>query len=140
PAPTSPTPPAECVHGVWLAGPGAVVPAGVVPVPVSAAFCGLSGALPVTVRVAERVPASVGAKVTDIPQLVPTASVRPEQPSPTTVKSSGSAPRTAALFTNSGALPVLATVSNCGALVVPVSRAPKVSDDGESETAGAEVG
>jgi hypothetical protein len=71
-------------------------------------------------------------------QLVPAASVRPEQPSPVTVKSSVLG--TAALLMNSGPLPLLATVIDCAALLVPVSCGPKVSDDGVSVTAGADAG
>src|SRR5438046_5307863 len=41
---------------------------------------------------------------------------------------------------NSGAVPAFFTVIDCAALVVPVSCGPKVSDDGVSETAGAEEG
>src|SRR5919199_5546793 len=109
-----------------------------VPVPVSGTVCGLLAALSVSVKVAERVPASVGEKVIETLQLDPTASVRPEQPSPTTVKSSVLAPPTAALLMNSDAVPVLVTVTSCGALVVPVSRDAKVSDVGDKETAGAD--
>src|SRR5205823_11217473 len=68
------------------------------------------------------------------------ASVRPEQPSPTSVKSSGFAPRVAALLMNSGAVPVLATVTDCAALVVPMACAPNVSEVGVNVTAGAEGG
>ena len=113
------------------------MPAGVVPVPVSGAFWGLLGALSVTVSWAERVPASVGEKVIETLQLAPTASVRPEQPSSTTVKSSVLG--TAAPLMKSDAVPVLVTVTSCGALVVPVSRAAKVSDVGDNETAGADI-
>jgi hypothetical protein len=61
-------------------------------------------------NVAERVPEAVGENVIDTLQPVPAASVRPEQPSLTWVKSSGFAPRVAALLMNSGALPVLVIV------------------------------
>src|SRR5262245_27803819 len=76
----------------------------------------------------------------DTLQLVPAARVRPEQPSLTSVKSSGLAPRVAALLMNSGALPVLATVTDCAALVVPMACAPNVSEVGVNVTAGAEAG
>jgi hypothetical protein len=79
----------------------------------------------------------VGENVIAMLQLVPAASVRPEQPSLTAVKSNGLAPRTTALLMNSGALPVLATVIDCAGLVVPVSRAAKVSELGVRVTAGA---
>jgi hypothetical protein len=80
----------------------------------------------------------VGENVIAMLQLVPAASVRPEQPSLTAVKSNGFAPRTTALLMNSGALPVLATVIDCAGLVVPVSRAAKLSEPGLSVTAGAD--
>jgi hypothetical protein len=119
---------------------GGVWPAGVVPVPVSGAICGLAGALSVTANCAERVPASVGENVIATLQPVPAASVRPEHWSSTTVKSSLSPLPRAALEMKSGAVPVFVTVIDCGALVVPVSRAAKVSDVGESVTAGEELG
>jgi hypothetical protein len=89
-------------------------------------------------NVADRVPDAVGESVIDTLQLVPVASVRPEQPSLTCVKSSGFAPRVAALLMNNGALPVLAIVIDCGALVVPIACAAKVSDVGVNVTAGAQ--
>ena len=46
---------------------------------------------------------------------------------------------TCALLMNSDALPLLVTVIDCDALVVPVSCAGKVSDDGVKVTAGADV-
>ena len=117
PAPMSHTPPPQLKNWVSIAS-GGFVP---VPVPVSGAVCGLFAALSVTIRVPERVPVAVGANVMDTSQLVPGASVSPEQPSLTWVKSSGSAPRVAALLMNSGAPPVLATVTDCAALVVPMA-------------------
>jgi hypothetical protein len=66
--------------------------------------------LSVTVSAAVRVPVAVGEKVIDMAQLVPGGRVRPEQPSPTTVKSSVLG--TAALLMNSDALPVLATATD----------------------------
>src|SRR4051794_21876703 len=104
------------------------------------AVCGLLGALSVTISVAERVPVFVGLKVIDMVQLAPAASVSPEQPSLTAVKSSGLAPLTCALLMNSDALPVLATLIDCGALVLPRSCEAKVSDGGVSVTAGDDVG
>jgi hypothetical protein len=61
-------------------------------------------------NVADRVPDAVGENVIATLQLVPAASVRPEQPSFTCVKSSGFAPRVAALLMKSGAFPVFETV------------------------------
>jgi hypothetical protein len=91
-------------------------------------------------NVAERVPEAVGEKVIETLQLVPAARVSPEQPSPTCVKSSGFAPRVAALLMNSEALPMFVTVIDWGALVVPIACAAKVSDVGEKVTAGAAAG
>src|SRR5215211_7388501 len=91
-------------------------------------------------NVAERAPDAVGEKVIDTLQLAPAASVRPEQPSLTCVKSSGFAPRVAALLMNSDALPVFVTVMDCGALVVPIACSAKVSEAGENVTAGAPAG
>src|SRR5919201_4942071 len=133
PAPTSQTPFAHVKNCVLIAS-GGFWP---VPVPVSGTVCGLLAALSVRVNVAERVPDAVGEKVIETLQLVPAASVRPEQPSLTWVKSSGFAPRVAALLMNSGALPVLVTVIDCGALVVPIACAANVSDVGVNVTAGA---
>jgi uncharacterized membrane protein YgcG len=110
-----------------------------VPVPEIGTVCGLPAALSVRMNVADRAPAAVGWNVTAMTQLAPTGSVRPEQPSLVWVKSSGCVPRVAALLMNSGALPVLATVTDCGALRVPVSCGPKVSEDGENVT-GADAG
>jgi len=140
PAATSQTPPLHVMNWVSNASAGGVVPAGVVPVPVSGALCGLFGALSTTVSCAERVPASVGLKTTETAHPVPGARVRPEQPSSTTVKSSVSPPPSAALLMKSDAVPVFVTVIVWGGLVVPVSRDAKVSDAGESATAGADGG
>src|SRR5215212_11251004 len=91
-------------------------------------------------NVAERAPDAVGEKVIDTLQLAPAASVRPEQPSLTCVKSSGFAPRVAALLMNSGALPVLVMVIDWGALVVPIDCSAKVRELGANLTAGAPAG
>src|SRR5215467_11794432 len=85
-----------------------------VPVPVRGAVCGLPGALSVMVSAALRIPEAVGEKVTDMLQLVPGVSARPEQPSLTTVKSSVLG--TVALAMNVDVSPVLVTVIVCGAL------------------------
>jgi hypothetical protein len=90
-------------------------------------------------NVAERVPVAVGENVMETLQLVPGASVSPEQPSLTCVKSSGLAPRVAALLMKSPAVPVLVIAIDCGALVVPMSRAANVSDVGLNVTAGVPV-
>src|SRR4051794_5406224 len=57
PAPMSQTAPLQVMNWVSIATAGGVVPAGVVPIPVSGALCGLAGALSVIVSCAERVPA-----------------------------------------------------------------------------------
>src|SRR3954449_8239572 len=90
-------------------------------------------------NVAERLPDAVGEKVIDTLQPDPGASVRPEHPSLTCVKSSGLAPRVAALLMNSEPVPVFVIVIDCGALVVPISCAANVSDVGVNVTAGAAV-
>src|ERR687886_2136128 len=105
------------------------------PVPVIGTVCGLFAALSVRVKVAERVPVPFGENVIDTVQLVPGASVRPEQPSLTSVKSSVF--HTAALLMKRPALPVFVTVIDCGALVVPIACAAKVNDVGVNVTAGA---
>src|SRR5215217_6153190 len=111
-----------------------------VPVPLIGTVCGLFAALSVRMNVAERAPDAVGENVIETLQLVPAASVTPEQPSLDCVKSSGFAPRVAALLMNSGALPVFATLIDCGALVVPIACAANVSDVGVKVTAGAVSG
>jgi hypothetical protein len=138
PAPTSQTPFAQVKKRVSIASAGAVVPGAVVPVPVREARCGLFGALSVTTSEAVRVPTFWGLKAIDMVQLVPTASVIPEQPSPTTVKSSVFG--TAALLMKSDAVPLFVTDTNWPALRVPMSWEPKSSEAGESETAGADGG
>jgi hypothetical protein len=111
-----------------------------VPVPVIGTVCGLFAALSVRMNVAERVPDAVGENVIETLQLVPGASVRPEQPSLVCVKSSAFVPRVAALEMKSPAFPVFVTVIVCGALVVPIACAAKVNDVGVKLTAGAPAG
>src|ERR687888_504668 len=95
PAPTSQTPFAHVKNCVLIAS-GGFWP---VPVPVIGTVCGLLAALSVRGNAAERVPVPVGENVIATLQLVPGASVRPEQPSLTWVKSSAFVPRVAALET-----------------------------------------
>jgi hypothetical protein len=114
---------------------GAVSPA---PAPVMGADCGLFVALSVTMNVAERAPAAVGENVMETLQLLPAPTVVPEHPSNTWVKSRALVPRVCALLMNNPDPPVLATVIVCGELVVPTGWVGNVSDDGVSETAGAE--
>jgi hypothetical protein len=63
---------------VLIASAGGVVPAGVVPVPVTDAVCGLVAALSVTLNCADRVPAAEGENVIESAQFAPGASVTPE--------------------------------------------------------------
>src|SRR5919204_2630603 len=133
PAPMSQTPFAQVKKRVSIAS-GGFVP---VPVPVNGTVCGLPAALSVSVNAADRVPDAVGENVIDTLQLVPGASVSPEQPSLTSVKSSVFG--TAALLMNSDALPVFVMVIDCGALVVPIAWSANVSDVGVNATAGAAV-
>src|SRR5919197_687945 len=81
PAPTSQTLFAHEKNCVSIAS-GGFVP---VPVPVVGTGCGLLAALSVRVNAADRVPVPFGANVIATLQLVPAASVRPEQPSFTSV-------------------------------------------------------
>jgi hypothetical protein len=109
-----------------------------VPVPLIGTVCGLPAALSVRVKVADRVPDAVGENVIETLQLAPGASVKPEQPSLTTVKSSVFG--TAALLMKSDALPVFVILIDCGALVVPIAWAANVREVGVNVTAGAAVG
>ena len=111
---------------------GGVVP---VPVPVSGTVCGLPAALSVTFSVAVRVPVAEGLKTTDMVQLVPGVSVRPAQAS--SVLKSRPAWLIDTPLMNRFASPVLVTVTDCGALVVPTACEPNVSEVGVNVTAGA---
>jgi hypothetical protein len=136
PAPISQTPFAQVKKRESITR-GGFVP---VATPVIGTLCGLPLALSVRLKVADREPEAVGEKLIDTLQLVPAASVSPEQPSLTWVKSRGFAPRVAALLMNSGPLPVFVIVIGCGALVVPMAWAPNVSDVGVNATAGLPLG
>src|SRR4051795_11293349 len=136
PAPTSQTPFAHVKKRESMAS-GGFVP---VPVPVIGTVCGLFAALSVRMNVAERVPVAVGEKVIETLQLAPAASVSPEQPSLTCVKSSGFAPRVAALLMNNEALPVFVTLIDWDGLLVPIACAGKVNNVGEKVTAAVAVG
>jgi len=134
PAPMSQTPFAQLKKRVSIAS-GGFWP---VPVPVIGTDCGLLLALSVSVNAAERVPDAVGENVIATLQVDPGASVRPEQPSLTSVKSSVFG--TAALLMNNDAEPLFVTVIDCGALVVPIAWAAKVSVVGVNVTPGAPGG
>ena len=77
PAPMSQTPFAQLKNWESMAR-VALVP---MPVPLIGTVCGLLPALSVRMNVADRAPDAVGENVIETLQLVPTASVRPEQPS-----------------------------------------------------------
>src|SRR3954454_13767320 len=111
-----------------------------VPVPVIGTVCGLAGALSVRMNVAERGPVAFGEKLIETLQVGPAGNVSPEHPSSTCVKSSGLAPRVAALLMNSEPLPVFLIVIECGALVVWIACAPKVNEVGVNATDGVPVG
>ena len=89
-------------------------------------FCGLSGALSVTVTLAPRVPERVGENCTLILQEAPTARVlEPLGQVFVWMKSPGLAPVNAMLLILSGAVPILLNVTVCMALVVPTFTKPK---------------
>jgi hypothetical protein len=115
PAPMSQTPFAQPKKRVSIASAGFCP----VAVPVIGTVWGLLAALSVSVKFAERVPEAVGENVIATLQLDPAASVRPEQLSFTSVKSSVFG--TAALLMNNDAVPLFLTVIDCGALVVPIA-------------------
>src|SRR6478672_11584530 len=136
PEPRSQTPFAHVKNRLSIASGGSWP----VPVPAIGTVCGLAAALSVRMNVAERSPEAVGEKSIATLQLVPGARVRPEHWSSTWVKSSGLAPRVAALLMNSAPVPELVIVIDCAALVVPIAWAVNVSDVGENVTAGVPVG
>jgi len=111
-----------------------------VPVPVIGTVCGLAGALSVRMKVAERVPVAFGEKLIETLHVAPAGNVSPEHPSSTCVKSSGFAPRVAALLMNSEPSPLFVIVMDCGALVVFIACAPKVNEVGVNVTDGVPVG
>ena len=98
--------------------------AGVTPVPLSPAPCGLFVALSITEIVAVRLPVAVGRKSTWIVHDAPTATNVPTHRSLLSPKSSGSVPPCRSPLMNSGAVPVLVSMTFCGALTVPTSCDP----------------
>ena len=85
------------------------------------------------VTVPVRVPAAVGVNFTLIVQLAPAATELPQVPSPANAKS----PLMTKLLLNvSVELPVLVTVTNCVALVVPTAWLAKVNEAGERLATG----
>lgn len=98
-------------------------------VPCNGTLCGLPVALSVNVRVASRIPATVGLKVTETVQVVPAVSddghVLVEM-----AKSPGSLPVMATLVMDAAVAPVFLTVVLTAALVIPVVVTGNVKDDG----------
>jgi hypothetical protein len=107
-----------------------------VPVPLRVTLCGEPLALSATVSVAEYAEVEVGLNVTAIVQLAPAFSVVPQ--TVVSAKTLALVPPMTMLLILRAALPVFCRVMLCAALVVPES-ALKVSDEGLSETTGAEV-
>lgn len=101
-----------------VAGDAAIVKSGVVPVPVpvSAAVCGLLASLSATLRVAVAAPAAVGLNVTLIVQFVPVASVAPH--ALVSAKDDASAPVMLTTMFFTVAVLVFLNVTVCAVLVV----------------------
>lgn len=96
------------------------------PVPFNAIVCGLPGALSVIVIAPESVPRAPGVNMTVIVQLAPAARLLPQ------LFDWAKLPFTAMLVMVKAALPVLLTVTVCGALVVPTACAGNVRTVAES--------
>lgn len=86
------------------------------PPPINATICGLLGALSITVKVAVRVPAAAGVKITLIVQDNPTARVAPQLLF--WEKSVLFVPVTPMLMPVKGAVPVFVSKTDCKALGV----------------------
>ena len=111
-----------------------------VPVPKSATVCGLPVALSLIVTLALRLPVAEGENVTLIVQFAPAANVLGLSGQEFVwAKSPALIPLTAILLIVSAAVPLLVSVTDLAALVVPTSWLPKLSDVGLSVTAGAGV-
>jgi len=103
------------------------------PVPDRGIVWGLFGALSLRVTVPVRVPAAVGVNFTLMVQLAPAATELPQVPSPPNAKS----PLITKLLLNVRVeLPVLVSVENCTALVVPTAWLPNASEAGERLATG----
>src|SRR4051794_22449648 len=108
------------------------------PVPASASWCGLPGALSVIVTLALRAPEAPGVNVTEIEQDAPAASVLGLIGQLFVwAKSLAFEPVTARPVIDSGALPTFVSVDDWAALVVPTPCEAKVRAGGVSATAGA---
>ena len=111
-----------------------------VPVPESATLCGLPAALSLIVTLALRLPVAVGENVTLSVQVAPAASVLGLSGQVfVCAKSPALAPLTPMLLIVNAAVPLLVSVTDFAALVVPTSWLPKLSDVGLSVTPGAGV-
>jgi hypothetical protein len=104
------------------------------PVPERTTVCGPFGALSVMVSVAVRTPFAVGLNVTLTVQLNEGTTPRPQLL--TSAKSTAFVPVIRMLLILSDELPVLVSVTACGALLVPTIWAGKVRLSTESRTVG----
>jgi hypothetical protein len=126
------------VPTIWLANVTLVVlklTADAVAVPVSEAVCGLPDALSLTETVACREPEAIGVNVTLIVQLVASASELPQLF--VWEKSPGFAPVMVILVMVKVALPVLLSVTSCGALLPPRTWLPNTRLVGDKVAVGA---
>jgi hypothetical protein len=103
---------------------------GAAPSPVNVTVWGLFQALSVMFRLPVRVPFAVGVKVTLIVQLEPVPTLLPQ------VFVREKSPLATMLDMDSGAFPVLVSVTACGSLVDPTNRRENVREDGDKPTAG----
>src|SRR5919199_3867195 len=94
---------------------------GVAPVPLSATMCGPPGALSLKVRLPLAVPVAVGVNVTLTLQDAAAATLAPQ-----VLRLMANGPEMVTLASENGALPVLLSVADCGALVVVTAWPPKV--------------
>jgi hypothetical protein len=102
----------------------------VVPVPLRDTVCGEPEALSVIVRLPLRVPPAVGANVTEMVQLAPTATLDPQ------VLVSAKSPEAAIDVMLRAVVPLLVSVTVWAALVEPVFCAAKVRLVGENAATG----
>lgn len=114
--------PTSCDANVRLVGVSVTDGAGVEPVPLNVSVCGLLVALSVIVTVAARAPEALGAKVTEIVQEAPAASVAGlEGHVFVWAKSPAFAPANAMPLIESGDVPEFVSVAVFAALVDPSS-------------------
>src|SRR6266481_214318 len=102
-----------------------------VPIPFKATTCGLVGASSVKVKLPVRVPFAVGLKVTLTAQLAPTDTVAPQ-----VFLEIAKSPLAVMLAIFSVAVPVLVRVTLFALLVTPMTVLGKLSEVGDSVTAG----